>query len=448
MVTQKNKKTGQTKTKLTDKEIRRAKPEPKPVRYWCSSVMGFHLVVYPTGIKSFALRYTVPGTDKRVSPVLGQYPDLTLLDAREMAFQWRLLIRQGTDPRQPDQGPQKTPEKFRRSKRCLTVDELWPLYKKRFLDRHCTPLTVRSLASRYNRWIKPYLGEIEIIDIKEKDVLIMLDEIEENGSDPGYVVEFKRLLARMIKWGKQKHHIDVPGNVGRSTDYQGGTLKSDRFLNDSELRCLWAARDPRHDFHDLWRLVLLCGTRQTETIKARWENINLDTGRESWFIPPAHNKTSVPFEIPLSRAASRLLKEIWELAGEPKAGPVFPVVYGQKTEYEKRNSSYANATQRVQHYLVKSGFEYEQRPPTFHDLRRNIMRGMKRCKVDKQVRRAVLNHRSSSMHERHYEGGFDPADYWDEHRDALNAWADFLADIIGPDPVLVGTQVPNLALVS
>jgi hypothetical protein len=51
------------------------------------------------------------------------------------------------------------------------------------------------------------------------------------------------------------------------------------------------------------------------------------------------------------------------------------------------------------------------------------------------------------MHERHYEGGFDPADYWDEHRAALNAWADFLADIIGPDPILIGGR-SELALVS
>ncbi len=84
------------RTKLTDKDCRRAQPEPIPVRHWCSSVEGFHLVVYPTGLKSFALRYTVPGTDKRVSPVLGQYPELSLIDAREIAFQWRLLIRQGT----------------------------------------------------------------------------------------------------------------------------------------------------------------------------------------------------------------------------------------------------------------------------------------------------------------------------------------------------------------
>ena len=451
MVTQNLKELGKSrKTKLTDRICRHTKPETKKLKVWCDSVMGFHLVLYPTGRKAFGLRYTVPGTNKRVEPVLGQYPEISLVDAREMAFQWRLLIRQGIDPRQPgneSDAPSKTPQSARRSKRCLTLEELWPLYLDKHLSRHCAPLTAKVMTSKYTTWLKPHLGAKEIIDIREADVLGMLDAIEEQGSAPGYVVEFKRLLGRVIKWGKKKRLIDVPGNVGRSTDYQGGTLKSDRFLSDAELRCLWDARDLPHDVHGCWQLSLLVGTRQTETIKARWENINLTTGKESWFIPASHTKTNVPFEIPLSRAASKLLKRIWVSAGAPVAGPVFPVIYGQRMVYEKKNAHYTNCTQRVQYYLTKSGFEYEGTPPSWHDLRRNIMRGMKRCKVNKVVRKAVLNHRASSMHDTHYEGGFDPAEYWDEHRAALNVWADFLADIVGPSDVFE-SGYQGLSLVS
>lgn len=59
-------------------------------------VPGLHLQVSPTGTRSWILRVKV-GT-KRRDMGLGQYPAVTLSQAREKARQARQLIEQGTDP--------------------------------------------------------------------------------------------------------------------------------------------------------------------------------------------------------------------------------------------------------------------------------------------------------------------------------------------------------------
>ena len=49
------------------------------------SVPGLYLVVQPSGVKSFALRYRYGGKSKKLT--LGRYPTLSLADARQKARQ-------------------------------------------------------------------------------------------------------------------------------------------------------------------------------------------------------------------------------------------------------------------------------------------------------------------------------------------------------------------------
>ncbi len=69
-------------TKLTDTEIKKAKPVDKEFTLWDGD--GLFLRIKPSGKKIWHLAYTVPFTKKRSKMSLGFYPHLTLAQARAL----------------------------------------------------------------------------------------------------------------------------------------------------------------------------------------------------------------------------------------------------------------------------------------------------------------------------------------------------------------------------
>ncbi len=220
-------------------------------------------------------------------------------------------------------------------------------------------------------------------------------------------------------------------------------MTRNRIMTDQELALFWNGNFSM-GLGGHFKLTLLCGTRLTESSLSRWKHISWRRNQESWTIPAANSKNGYRFEIPISRASVRHLRQLWDASGKPATGPIFPEIYEKAARYKLNGQTDGYCTEQIQNMWNAVGFEHEDGSPTYHDIRRNIMNGLKKLKVSKEVRNAALNHRTSGMHETHYEGGVDPLEVWDEHRDALNAWADWLADIIGPDPVLVGGAYPEL----
>jgi hypothetical protein len=82
--------------KLNDKLIQAAKP--KDAQYNLADGNGLKLVVKPNGTKLWWLRYRFAGKAKTLS--LGQYPLISLKDARERAYEARKLLANNTDPSQ------------------------------------------------------------------------------------------------------------------------------------------------------------------------------------------------------------------------------------------------------------------------------------------------------------------------------------------------------------
>ena len=58
---------------------------------------GLYLVVQPSGVKSFAVRYR--HREKTVKYTLGRYPKLTLSEARQAARKVMSLVERGIDPK-------------------------------------------------------------------------------------------------------------------------------------------------------------------------------------------------------------------------------------------------------------------------------------------------------------------------------------------------------------
>jgi len=79
---------------LTNTEICRSKPAPKPYKFADSG--GLHLLVTPAGGRLWRWKYRLDGTEKQLA--LGQYPDVPLALARERHAEARKLLAAGVDP--------------------------------------------------------------------------------------------------------------------------------------------------------------------------------------------------------------------------------------------------------------------------------------------------------------------------------------------------------------
>ena len=82
--------------KLTDPEIKAAKPKEKP--YSLPDGHGLVLLVQPSGAKWWRYRYRFNGIAKMLS--MGIYPDVTLKEARNQQIRFKELLAQGIDPSQ------------------------------------------------------------------------------------------------------------------------------------------------------------------------------------------------------------------------------------------------------------------------------------------------------------------------------------------------------------
>ena len=85
------------KNRLTDRKLQSLKPKGKRYEVMDSDVPGFGVRVSEAGQKSFILIARYPRKPKPDTSGAGEYPSLSLSEARERAKDWRALIRKGID---------------------------------------------------------------------------------------------------------------------------------------------------------------------------------------------------------------------------------------------------------------------------------------------------------------------------------------------------------------
>jgi hypothetical protein len=82
---------------LTDRVVQQAKATDVRVEIPDAVVPGLYLIVQPTGVKSWAVRYRV-GERRRKLTLQGRYPVLSLAKARDAARTALESISEGEDP--------------------------------------------------------------------------------------------------------------------------------------------------------------------------------------------------------------------------------------------------------------------------------------------------------------------------------------------------------------
>jgi hypothetical protein len=267
--------------KLAKTMIEQAPPRATSYRLNDSIVPGLCLLVLPSGVKTFYLRFrTMDGQQREMK--LGRPTELTPDDARRLAREALALVREGKDPA----------HERRQLRGAKNLEELSAAYKTAHGDKK------RSAANDDGYWrnhLLPGLGR------STKVVSLTTEAIREWHQQHPKPITANRALEVLSKafdlaegWGwRAKGTNPCEGIVAHAE------RKRRRYLTSDELSRLRAALAEwellgglgsiRWRFAQLVRLLLLTGARLRNIMEARWSWIDWD--RALLVIPPEHHKT-------------------------------------------------------------------------------------------------------------------------------------------------------------
>lgn len=392
--------------------------KPKAARYEIPDAgSGLYLVVQPTGVKSWAVRYCIGKRTRKHT--LGGFPALGLLEARRLARKTREAAAEGVDL------AEKKAER-RKSDIPQTIDELTVLFIEQYAKKNCRPRTCEETArilgfeddpdapgklrpTKSGGNIKKWKGR-RLDSIKRRDVVALLDDIAGE-----YAVHANRVLAalrRMFNWAVERDIIE--NSPCQQVKAPSQEKARDRVLSDEELGfVLRAAKKLEAPFGPYLEMLTLTLQRRNEVAGMKWSEI--DWEQKIWALPAERTKNGNEHILPLSSPALQILEALRETA-----------IVGSEFVFTTTGRSPVSGFSKVKKQLDDLIAEEKGEPIApwrFHDLRRTGNSKMPRLGVELAVCEKILNHISGTFSG--VVGVYQRHAFLDEKRDALERWAQF-----------------------
>lgn len=394
---------------LTDTQLRNAKPRPKP--YKLPRELGLFLLVNPNGGKHWRFAYQFEGREKLLS--FGAYPDVPLVLARERRDAARKLLAAGTDP--------STARQADKARRELEATNTFRTTARQWLEMRAD--TMAAGTHNKARWMLefayPFIGDKPMGEIQPPDVLQALRAIERTGK----LETMHRVKARISE--VFRYAIATGRAISDPCRDLRGAIKAKRptrhfaaLIEPAAVADLLRAIDGYHGTPEVCaalKLSPLLFVRPGELRHAQWPQFELDGPAPAWRYHVS--KTRADHIVPLPAQAVAILRELQPLTGQGlPARPDTPryVFPGARTRARPMSENAVNAALR--------GLGYTGNQMTAHGFRataRTLLSelGWKPDAIERQ-----LAHKASGP----LGAAYDRAQYLQERRQMMQAWADYL----------------------
>lgn len=392
--------------KLSDPEVKKAKPEAKPRKL--SDGRGLYVMIHPNGGKYWQLAYRFAGKQKTFT--IGVYPDVSLALARERREQARKQLANGEDPSALKQ-TQKRQGKIAAANTFEAVACEWVENRSNDWTEGHKALTLRTLEQD----AFPSLGRRPIADITPAELLATVKAIEKRGA----LEIASRVLQRssaVFRYGIATSRC----NSNPATELRGA-LKKPKRTHYTTIE--------KGDFPQLLRdidsyqgspfttyalqLMALTFTRTAELIEAEWREIDLDSAE--WLIPAARMKMNRPHLVPLSQQAVAVFREAAKLSGDRKY--VFP----------NRNDPTKPASKAIiLRALGRMGYTGKM---TGHGFRSAASTTLNEHKNKWGIHRDAIELQLAHVEKNASRAAYNFAEYQDERSTMMQLWADYLVKL-------------------
>ncbi len=373
---------------------------------------------------------------KRSRVKLGDWPMMSIAEAREAARLHREQVSDGVDPNEVKQAEIETVR--REYENRLTVKVALDKYEAIKLSqlRH-GPERRRSLDGK--RGIISDLVDRELASLTRAELTSRIRELAVKSPMAG-----NRKLAHLkafLNWCVNEDFITT--NVIDKVKKPGREVPRTRCHSVEELKEIWAAASRLgYPFGPLIQLLIVIPMRREEIASLPIDELKIDwqsnSGEGKWTIPGERVKNGRALNVPLSPLATRIIRQVLDDPERPKDSRFLFTTTGATSV-----SGFRKAKDRLDRYIhearVKVALEAGQTPVEMphwriHDLRTSFAtQAAEVLHIDIAVVDRMLNHVATATTSK-VARIYNMSELYEQRREASNAWAALLErEVIGRD---------------
>lgn len=394
---------------LTDTKIRNAKPAEKP--YKLQDGLGLFLDVRPSGVKVWRYRYwKADGKDGLYT--IGDYPGVSLSEARK-AREWaREQVKQGLNPTSSKKAEQQR-----------VIDENAVTFEsvaREWIDQnrpHWSPSYLRQVERFLSKDVFPAIGAFPIRSVKSAHLLNVIREIEKRGAQ-SIAALVRQWAGQIFRYAVATLRADGDPSAALAGAIKRAPVRHNPPLSKDEIPRFLVLLGKYGGYRATviaLRIMLYTFVRTVELRKAKWDEF--DFSAAEWRVPAENLKMGKRMKageshiVPLSRQSLALLAELKTLSGGQPF--LFPNLRTPKTCMTATTIN--KALERMGYAGKFSGHGFRSTASTMlHEL------GWRSELIERQLAHAERNKVKSA---------YNHAEYLPERRLMMQAWADWIDDL-------------------
>jgi integrase len=396
-------------SKLTAIQVRSAKPLEK--NYKLTDGHGLHLHISTSGKKTWRYRYRLAG--KESTYVLGEYPQMSLEEARGARTEAREKVKDGINPAQE-----------RREKKRVLIDKV--LAENGAVINSFKAVAYDWIEQQRERWSPghtndvlstlkndafPRIGSLRIDTITPPQILEVVRAIEARGS---YEIASKVLqrISAICRYAVQTGLATYNPAADMRGALKTRKVQHRAALQENELPEFFHRLKISHEHivtKSALMFTILTAARSGEVRFATWKEI--DFGTRDWRIPAKRMKMNTSHLVPLSKQALTILEA---MKAHSIGGYIFPGIKDPDKPLSENTMLYA---------LYRMGYHSRATVHGFRAVFSSITNesGL----FDKDAIERQLAHQERNK----VRAAYHRSEYLESRREMMQWWADYLDDL-------------------
>ena len=403
---------------LTDTQVKNLKPADKVYRK--TDHQGLCVEVRPNGRKYWYYRFSFNG--KATMMLVGEYPLMSLAEARNRHMQARAILKQGINPIAKERQDRQNTQNERA--------DIFSHHADAFLDKMTGKRSsgyIRQIRHNLDTYILPEIGKkaikeidtINIIQMMNKAVKLVKANPKKRGTGEVTAELCRQQTSLIFRYAMRSVRGLHDPTIGAKGEIERPPIEHARDLTLDELKALLQKLQGYGGMPStkgvIWTMLYtMCRTKEARFM--RWEHIDFE--RKLWSVPLAeisrrkkgerNMKTDRPHIVPLSDQMMKLLEKMHPISGLGEF--VFP--------------SNKTPTQPIGAVTVNSALSYMGFGFSGHDLRATGSTCLHGLGYDTAHINLQMAHVDNTI-----SGIYNHALYLPERTKMLQDWAEYLDNL-------------------
>lgn len=383
---------------LSDTKIRAAKATGSS--YKLSDGLGLHLLITPRGSKLWRYRYRLNGMESMYS--LGEYPIVSLQEARRLRDHARRLVEEGIRPSE-FRAARKREAATSRANTFRAIAEEWIEDNRNRWSEYY----LKQVRSMLQADVMPLIGNRPIRELHASDLLAILKSVEKRGASTVALL-LRQWCSAIFRYAIATLRADVDPAIALRGAVKRKKVKHKAAMSAKEIAIFLDALDHAPGTEDVrigLKVLMLTFVRPGELRRACLSEFDLD--KREWRIPAERMKMRSPHIVPLSTQACDLIRP---LISKASGELLFPNV---------RNASRPMSLTTFNRFLERMGYAGKL---SAHGFRATASTNLNELGFSSDLIERQLAHQERNS----VRASYNHAAYLAERASMMQQWADLV----------------------